>query len=429
MQYVNDDMDELFRRAAENYPLDTSSADWNKVLTALQGEALEQTIAEKKKNKNGRLLWLLLLLPLGLVCNQLYSPGIFSGKQVSNAGDENENITVDRGTSQKSTNSSSFSDDNNTVTIDRAKVDKGSTAENRNKNSVEPGMPTLKTTYSSYPGYSKTERKNYSSDNNITHTKNQITNDKAEANLLIIGLDKRKRLPEVLFSHPLQNDFTTAVTKKMNPLFSSSEENSKQSIRVARRKRFYAGVVGGIDGTTIKFQKIENAGAIYGLLFGYQLNKKWSVETGAFVEKKYYYTKGEYFNTAKAGIPSSWQIDDVSGNCKMIEIPVSLKYNFSQHKNSNWFATVGASSYFMKKQNYSYDYYWGGWQYTRKRSYDTSSTYLISNVGLSVGYSHRLGNFADLRVEPYLKLPVSGIGIGSLPMFSTGLQIGITRKF
>jgi hypothetical protein len=36
MQYVNDDMDELFKRAAENYPLDTNSANWNKVLAALK---------------------------------------------------------------------------------------------------------------------------------------------------------------------------------------------------------------------------------------------------------------------------------------------------------------------------------------------------------------------------------------------------------
>lgn len=434
MQYVNDDMDELFKRAAENYPLDTNSADWNKVLSALQGETVAKPISEEKKNNNkGRLLWLLLLLPLGLVCNQLYSPGIFNGKQASKGSSANENIIVDRGTSQKNTNSGGISDNNNdntTVTNERAKVDKGLTGESGNKNSVDPGMPASTTTYPSYPGYAKTERKNYLSDNNITHTKNQITNQEADDNLFIIGIDRRKRLPEVLFSHPLQNDVTTSVTKKLNPLFSSSEEKSKQPIRVASRKRFYAGVAGGVDATTIKFQKIENAGAAYGLLFGYQFNKKWSVETGAFLEKKYYYTEGKYFNALKAGIPPSWQVDNISGNCKMIEVPVSLKYNFSAHKNSNWFVTAGSSSYFMKKQNYNYDYYYGSWgPYPSKKSYDTSSTYLFSNISLSVGYSHRLGNFGDLRVEPYLKLPVSGIGIGSLPMFSTGLQVGITRKF
>ena len=32
MQFVNDDMDDLYRRAAEEYPLKTDSGDWNKVL-------------------------------------------------------------------------------------------------------------------------------------------------------------------------------------------------------------------------------------------------------------------------------------------------------------------------------------------------------------------------------------------------------------
>ena len=39
MQYVNDDMDELFRKAAKDYPLDTSGSDWSKVAAALQHAA------------------------------------------------------------------------------------------------------------------------------------------------------------------------------------------------------------------------------------------------------------------------------------------------------------------------------------------------------------------------------------------------------
>src|SRR5574337_856772 len=125
MQYVNDDMDELFRRAAENYPLDTKGADWSKVVAALQGEAQEKTIPEKKKNKNGRLLWLLLLLPLGLICNQLYSPGASDGKEVSTT-DSDRSVAVDTKTSQKGTNTTNSSGINNStvVTTDRTDLNK-----------------------------------------------------------------------------------------------------------------------------------------------------------------------------------------------------------------------------------------------------------------------------------------------------------------
>ena len=79
MQHVKDDMDDVFRKAAENYPLDTKSADWSKVLAALQGEVPAAIIPEKKTDKKGRLLWLLLLLPSGLICNRLYTPGHLEG--------------------------------------------------------------------------------------------------------------------------------------------------------------------------------------------------------------------------------------------------------------------------------------------------------------------------------------------------------------
>src|SRR5689334_954316 len=64
MQYVNDDMDEVFRRAAENYPLDTGNANWNKVWAALQHP--EEQPAEKSDRKR-RFFWLFALLPLTLV--------------------------------------------------------------------------------------------------------------------------------------------------------------------------------------------------------------------------------------------------------------------------------------------------------------------------------------------------------------------------
>ena len=38
MQHLNDDMDELFRKAADEYPLNTGTPDWNKVAQGLAEE-------------------------------------------------------------------------------------------------------------------------------------------------------------------------------------------------------------------------------------------------------------------------------------------------------------------------------------------------------------------------------------------------------
>ena len=45
-----------------------------------------------------------------------------------------------------------------------------------------------------------------------------------------------------------------------------------------------------------------------------------------------------------------------------------------------------------------------------------------------MGYTHRLGKITDLRVGPYLKLPVQGVRVGNLNLMSAGLHIGVTGK-
>jgi hypothetical protein len=40
-----------------------------------------------------------------------------------------------------------------------------------------------------------------------------------------------------------------------------------------------------------------------------------------------------------------------------------------------------------------------------------------------------MGNGLELRLEPYYKLPLGGMGTGKLYLTSTGLNIGITKSF
>src|SRR5215217_6482334 len=67
MQHINDDMDELFRRAADDYPLKTDNANWDVVAKKL---LVEQPVSNKSSKNNYKyLLLLLLLIPLGLLYN------------------------------------------------------------------------------------------------------------------------------------------------------------------------------------------------------------------------------------------------------------------------------------------------------------------------------------------------------------------------
>ncbi len=76
MPDVNNDMDELFRRAANGYPLNTSGSDWSKISKALlQAESMEMEVNNSKvadfstrRKKYSNILLLLMLLSIPLIC-------------------------------------------------------------------------------------------------------------------------------------------------------------------------------------------------------------------------------------------------------------------------------------------------------------------------------------------------------------------------
>jgi hypothetical protein len=63
MKYNNGDMDDLFRRASEGYPLRTDSADWDRLAGALDGEPAAPSDREDKRRRRG-VFWWFLLIPL-----------------------------------------------------------------------------------------------------------------------------------------------------------------------------------------------------------------------------------------------------------------------------------------------------------------------------------------------------------------------------
>ncbi len=71
MEHVNNDMDDLFRKAGDLYPLKTSESDWDQVLGKLRGEIPGEQQAvpamqDRGARNKSRWFLLLLLIPLGL---------------------------------------------------------------------------------------------------------------------------------------------------------------------------------------------------------------------------------------------------------------------------------------------------------------------------------------------------------------------------
>jgi hypothetical protein len=217
-----------------------------------------------------------------------------------------------------------------------------------------------------------------------------------------------------------------------NPLIGTAAYASKMTFKDPEKHKakqagyLYTGLVGGVDVSNVKMQKVSKTGYTAGILLGYSINNKWSIESGAYFDQKAYYSSGEYFKPN--GNPPYSQLKSIEGVCRMIELPLTVKFNFNS-RSDGWYATTGISSYLMKKEDYNYTVEVpGGPSYTGYREYKNSTKNWFSVLHLSVGYSKNAGHIGTIRIEPYLKAPLKGLGFGRLPITSTGVTVGLTRR-
>jgi hypothetical protein len=482
MQYLNDDnMDELFRRAADDYPLNTDSKNWDKVMSALQTEnadiASDKNAA--KKNSYRKYLWLLLLLPMAWICNGKFfmndskqsedNVAIKKAEQPKTTSETKPKKNIDKSFDSKSTQLSntqkSFSEKNITSSKTQSSLKNDRSAQLNSTTSTD----KLKTTVSHWIHQTqKIKTTNNTSNNLLSLNDNKrlqknkpiFSNNKKEGSAKIIADNTNSTddaitkndlatenkisnsVPEVKNDNNISgkdidtnNLSKTPTTENVNKVDSAQKQivqqaNKKISQEKNKTHFLYAGVVGGFDVSTVKFQSVKNTGYTAGILLGYQLSKKLSIESGFLVDKKFYYTDGKDFSTQKLALYPNTTILNVTGNCFMFEVPINIKYNWTSTAKSNWFSTVGLSSYFMKKEDYDYSLEtppaWMPW--SQPESYSNTSVNWFGVINLSGGYMHTLGKAGSLRVEPYLKIPVQGLGIGSLSVWSTGIYVSFIKK-
>src|ERR1700751_2707665 len=183
----------------------------------------------------------------------------------------------------------------------------------------------------------------------------------------------------------IKKDTTVSLVKKEDKKKTSSSHG------------FYVLAMGGADAADVHFASFNNSSvtARYGAGIGYQLNDKWSVQTGFYAgRKKYIAGPADY--KAKAGTYySTVDITKVGANCLVYDIPVTVRYNF----NIAWYATIGISSFIMKNEAYNYNYIDAGVAYTGSKTY-TGNQNFLSVLNLSAGYEMILNNKFSLLAEP-----------------------------
>ena len=166
------------------------------------------------------------------------------------------------------------------------------------------------------------------------------------------------------------------------------------------------------------------------LLVDYSLNDRWALQTGVIRSLKSYHAQFDDYNGSE-----EWGSDpmpaSIDGDCRVFELPVNLRYDFgydlSPRQKARWFLGAGVSSYKMQREKYTYNYpgNYPGQRSPKKHGTKGTGWYFLSHANVSVGYEHRLARRLSVIAEPYLKVPLRGVGYGKVNLFSAGMWFSV----
>lgn len=185
-------------------------------------------------------------------------------------------------------------------------------------------------------------------------------------------------------------------------------------------------------GPDVSIVGLNNTGRIainYGVGFSYALSGRFTLRTGFYISDKIYSANKDEYHVPSAGSANIDYLYNIDANCKVYELPVTVSYNFGKSKNHQWFASAGLSSYIMKKESYDYYYKYPPGNIDKKSwSISNKNQNYFSVLGLSAGYEYLFSKRTSLLAEPYLKMPLSGIGAGKVKLNSGGILFTFTLK-
>lgn len=159
-----------------------------------------------------------------------------------------------------------------------------------------------------------------------------------------------------------------------------------------------------------------------GLSVGFGLFKRLSLETGLNYGSKNYTANNYDYTFGNPNVAS--KIAMIEAACKVLEIPLSASYQVFDLKKSSINLNLGLSSYLMLKEDYNFIYTAASGYNNRLVEKKNANQHYLSVIDLSATYNIRLKNkkFA-FGIEPYLKIPMSGIGEGNVPLKSSGISL------
>ena len=195
------------------------------------------------------------------------------------------------------------------------------------------------------------------------------------------------------------------------------------------------------DLSGIRLNNLSRPGQNIGLLLEYRMASRWSVQAGVLRSTKVYRA-----STTAYELPDytkRWKVQPqrVNGRCSMLDIPLNLRYDVALRPRSKgrlpsrWFVSGGVTTYIMQKEDYDYVYAEADKKHVYPNAYPSMTGWHgktgavgFSQLNLSMGYELALGRRLSWQVEPFVKVPMKGVGYFKVDLLSTGAFFSLRYK-
>lgn len=202
----------------------------------------------------------------------------------------------------------------------------------------------------------------------------------------------------------------------------STLKTSKPSFK----PQFALSVIGSSEFNRAGSAQQTSAGYNFGLIFSVEPIKKFTISTGVSYSSKPYSLPFDDYHTA---YKLKYSPDYVQADCRLLDIPINIGYQFyNQHRNKISVGT-GLSSYIMMHERYNYEYDTPSPTASTGYTVKNNGKYLFSIMNFEVTYQRQINSKVGISLQPFLKIPLSNIGYSQVKIETAGVAVGLNWNF
>jgi hypothetical protein len=215
--------------------------------------------------------------------------------------------------------------------------------------------------------------------------------------------------------------------EKLNPKNITRSVQKKMDDALSRQHSLILSAMAAPDISSGPSNKSAKISSNLGMLATYALGSKFSVTSGAIYARKYYNSGGSLAAGGSNYSPGTGAGDwEVKADCSVLDIPLNVNYKLLNKKRMSVSVNTGLSSYFMLKEKYDYTVDQPGQPVQETiTEFSNQNQHIFGIANVSVSFDHKVSQTLSVGVQPFVKLPLTGIGNNDVNLRSTGVSFSL----